>query len=98
RTMEGLEARIEDLLGAKPARPASDTHAIRSENDRAGFETATARPSLKPRFDPVNEIRQRQQALDARWRISLTGSKRGLREGLAVAVSNPARSFSDRIA
>ncbi|WP_421360320.1 peptidoglycan-binding protein [Agrobacterium rosae] len=77
RTIEGLEARIEDLLGAKPARPASDTHAIRSENDRAGSEPGAARPSLKPRFDPVNEIRQRQQALDARWERQQADMPRG---------------------
>ncbi|WP_244554329.1 hypothetical protein, partial [Agrobacterium sp. DSM 25558] len=77
RTIEGLEARIEDLLGAKPARPASDTHALRSENDRARFEPGAARPSLKPRFDPVNEIRQRQQALDARWERQQADMPRG---------------------
>ncbi len=68
RTIEGLEARIEDLLGVKSARP---------ENDRASFETATARPPLKPRFDPVNEIRQRQQALDARWERQQADMPRG---------------------
>ncbi|MES5098247.1 peptidoglycan-binding protein [Agrobacterium sp. BA1120] len=67
RTIEGLEARIEDLLGTKSARPAHETHTPRAETERAGFQNGPARPAMKPRFDPVNEIRQRQQALDARW-------------------------------
>ncbi|WP_320200980.1 peptidoglycan-binding protein [Agrobacterium sp. rho-13.3] len=64
RTIEGLEARIEDLLGAQAPRSAYDDP---SSADRSPVQNRTARPSLKPRFDPVNEIRQRQQALDARW-------------------------------
>ena len=61
RTIEGLEARIEDLLGAKSDRP----------------DNGPVRPSLKPRFDPVNEIRQRQQALDARWERQQADVPRG---------------------
>ncbi len=74
RTIEGLEARIEDLLGAKPARSPYDSAPPRTETER---NTNAARPASKPRFDPVNEIRQRQQALDARWERQQTETPRG---------------------
>ncbi|KQO79022.1 peptidoglycan-binding protein [Rhizobium sp. Leaf262] len=67
RTIEGLEARIDDLLGAKPGRQAYDNAQSRPETERAAMTGSPARPSSNLRFDPVNEIRQRQQALDARW-------------------------------
>lgn len=69
RTIEGLEARIEDLLGAKSARPSYESQPARPERERerAPFHTGQPAAAAKPRFDPVNEIRQRQQALDARW-------------------------------
>ena len=74
RTIEGLEARIEDLLGAKPTRPTYDNAPARTETER---NANAARPASKPRFDPVNEIRQRQQALDARWERQQTETPRG---------------------
>lgn len=74
RTIEGLEARIEDLLGAKPARPAYDDAPARSDNARSSH---VERPASSPRFDPVNEIRQRQQALDARWERQRAETPRG---------------------
>ncbi len=77
RTIEGLEARIEDLLGAKAARPSYDNHSTRSERDRPAFQDSPAHAPAKPRFDPVNEIRQRQQALDARWERQQADTVRG---------------------
>lgn len=74
RTIEGLEARIEDLLGAKPARPVHESAPARAETER---NANAARSASKTRFDPVNEIRQRQQALDARWERQQTETPRG---------------------
>lgn len=76
RTIEGLEARIEDLLGAKPARPSHENPAYEATNRRADMTGSGARPE-NPRFDPVNEIRQRQKALDARWERQQAEAPRG---------------------
>lgn len=77
RTIEGLEARIEDLLGAKSVRPSYESQATRPERERTAFQTDYPGAPPKPRFDPVNEIRQRQQALDARWERQQTEPARG---------------------
>ncbi|NTE85341.1 hemagglutinin, partial [Agrobacterium rubi] len=77
RTIEGLEARIEDLLGATTARPSLDNQTTRVENERPAPQSRPTRASTTARFDPVNEIRQRQQALDARWERQRAEAPRG---------------------
>ncbi|NTF06399.1 peptidoglycan-binding protein [Agrobacterium rubi] len=77
RTIEGLEARIEDLLGATTARPSLDNQTTRVENERPAPQSRPTRAFTSARFDPVNEIRQRQQALDARWERQRAEAPRG---------------------
>ncbi|MBB4573363.1 SEL1-like repeat protein [Rhizobium lentis] len=64
RTIEGLEARIEGLMGSgREQRPRTAT----AERDvYAGANSArSARAPIEPRPDPLAEIRQRQRALEA---------------------------------
>ncbi|MEB3042889.1 peptidoglycan-binding protein [Rhizobium mulingense] len=64
RTIEGLEARIEGLMGSgREQRPRTAT----AERDvYAGANSARpARAPIEPRPDPLAEIRQRQRALEA---------------------------------
>ncbi|OWV92008.1 hemagglutinin [Rhizobium sp. R635] len=64
RTIEGLEARIEGLMGSgRDQRPRTAT----AERDPYASSHAPhpARAPLEPRPDPLAEIRQRQRALDA---------------------------------
>ncbi|RUM07090.1 peptidoglycan-binding protein [Rhizobium chutanense] len=64
RTIEGLEARIEGLMGSgREQRPRTAT----AERDPYASSNAPrpARPPLEPRPDPLAEIRQRQRALEA---------------------------------
>ncbi|WP_183893956.1 peptidoglycan-binding protein [Rhizobium skierniewicense] len=76
RTIEGLEARIDDLLGATATRPSYDNQTTRIENERPIPQSRPTREPTSSRFDPVHEIRQRQQALDARWERQKTESPR----------------------
>jgi localization factor PodJL len=76
RTIEGLEARIDDLLGATATRPSYDNQTTRIEAERPIPQSRPTREPTSNRFDPVNEIRQRQQALDARWERQKTESPR----------------------
>lgn len=78
RTIEGLEARIEDLIGGMPrqrdAVPAESRYGRHaSERDLAPSQpserTAPQRPlrrAVETPRDPLSEIRERQRALDAR--------------------------------
>lgn len=66
RTIEGLEARLEDLLGAQAGRNRPDMDRDSRAEARPQPPRAAREPE-PPRFDPVDEIRKRQQALDARW-------------------------------
>ncbi|MDC9808462.1 MULTISPECIES: peptidoglycan-binding protein [Rhizobium] len=64
RTIEGLEARIEGLMGSgREQRPRTAT----TERDAYAGANAPrpARAPLEPRPDPLAEIRQRQRALEA---------------------------------
>ncbi|MBX4910278.1 MULTISPECIES: peptidoglycan-binding protein [Rhizobium] len=64
RTIEGLEARIEGLMGSgRDQRPRTPT----AERDpyAAPHAPRPARAPLEPRPDPLAEIRQRQRALEA---------------------------------
>ncbi|MGV8938318.1 MAG: peptidoglycan-binding protein [Allorhizobium sp.] len=64
RTIEGLEARIEGLIGstARDARPLDEQ---RRELLRSPPADRDPRPAADGRFDPLAEIRQRQRALEA---------------------------------
>lgn len=63
RTIEGLEARIEGLMGQPPQEPQPQRRPEPVE--RHVQPPLAARPE---RFDPINEIRQRQRALNAATR------------------------------
>jgi localization factor PodJL len=67
RTIEGLEARIEGLIGATTGRDPRQQPPAEKRPERPAPAQRSAQPQPSPRFDPVNEIRQRQQALDQRW-------------------------------
>ena len=67
RTIEGLEARIEGLIGATAGRDPRQKPAAEQRQERPAPAQRAAPSQPSPRFDPVNEIRQRQQALDSRW-------------------------------
>ncbi|KQM34653.1 hemagglutinin [Rhizobium sp. Leaf68] len=66
RTIEGLEARLEDLLGGPMERSRREPPAERPPERAPAPSRAQREPSSR-RFDPVDEIRRRQQALDDRW-------------------------------
>ncbi|MDQ1184983.1 peptidoglycan-binding protein [Agrobacterium larrymoorei] len=66
RTIEGLEARLEDLLGGPMERNRREPPAERPP-ERAPAPSRAQREPESRRFDPVDEIRRRQQALDDRW-------------------------------
>ncbi|EJZ22400.1 peptidoglycan-binding protein [Rhizobium sp. Pop5] len=64
RTIEGLEARIEGLMGSgRDQRPRAAT----AERDpyTSSYAPRPARAPIEPRPDPLAEIRQRQRALEA---------------------------------
>ncbi|EJT02824.1 SEL1-like repeat protein [Rhizobium sp. CCGE 510] len=64
RTIEGLEARIEGLMGSgREQRPRTAT--AEREPYPASNAPRPARAPLEPRPDPLSEIRQRQRALEA---------------------------------
>lgn len=64
RTIEGLEARIEGLMGSgREQRPR--TAPAEREPYPASNAPRPARAPLEPRPDPLSEIRQRQRALEA---------------------------------
>ncbi|MBX5159392.1 hemagglutinin [Rhizobium sp. NZLR8] len=64
RTIEGLEARIEGLIGSgREQRPRTAT--AEREPYPASNAPRPARAPLEPRPDPLAEIRQRQRALEA---------------------------------
>ncbi len=66
RTIEGLEARLEDLLGGQAERTRREQPTERLA-ERPPLASRTPRQPEHRRFDPVDEIRRRQQALDDRW-------------------------------
>jgi localization factor PodJL len=81
RTIEGLEARIEGLMGSNavrdtrqqaqpvPAavneRPPLAQRGFRDDRDAYERPARVARPEIEARPDPLTEIRQRQRALEA---------------------------------
>ncbi|WP_313613358.1 peptidoglycan-binding protein [Agrobacterium sp.] len=70
RTIEGLEARIEGLMGQPSQEPQPQRRQDPAERpervERHVQPPLAARPE---RFDPINEIRQRQRALNAASRL-----------------------------
>ena len=66
RTIEGLEARLEDLLGGHAERSRREQPSERLV-ERPSQSSRGSRQPEQRRFDPVDEIRRRQQALDDRW-------------------------------
>lgn len=66
RTIEGLEARLEDLLGGPMERSHREPAAERMPERVSAPSRAQREPDSR-RFDPLDEIRRRQQALDDRW-------------------------------
>ncbi|MGX5667832.1 peptidoglycan-binding protein [Rhizobium daejeonense] len=64
RTIEGLEARIEGLMGTTSprARPAEEMPPRETYRDRT--EDRYQRPAREAAMDPLSEIRQRQRALE----------------------------------
>ncbi|NTJ41302.1 hemagglutinin [Agrobacterium larrymoorei] len=67
RTIEGLEARIEDLLGGKPSRAQPQERPPEHHSEPLLPQKRHSRDADSLRFDPIDEIRKRQQALDERW-------------------------------
>lgn len=74
RTIEGLEARIEGLMGGLPKSPQSRSRATKSaevaetrmpQARPAERSTVADRPDRPDRIDPLAEIRERQRALEA---------------------------------
>ncbi len=63
RTIEGLEARIEGLMGQKLPREPRPAPEAKSEAYAAPREPRA--PVAPPQLDPVNEIRQRQRLLES---------------------------------
>ncbi|TCU26450.1 localization factor PodJL [Rhizobium azibense] len=63
RTIEGLEARIEGLMGKSSREPRPQPAAAERESFGRPYEPAYTRPEARP--DPLAEIRERQRTLDA---------------------------------
>ncbi|SCW34987.1 localization factor PodJL [Rhizobium mongolense subsp. loessense] len=63
RTIEGLEARIEGLMGKGSREPRQQPAAAERETYGRPYEPAYMRPEARP--DPLAEIRERQRTLDA---------------------------------
>ncbi|MBP2447523.1 peptidoglycan-binding protein [Rhizobium leguminosarum] len=94
RTIEGLEARIEGLMGSgREQRPRTAT--AEREAYPASNAPRPARAPLEPRPDPLSEIRQRQRALEAgRERPYTREPAPQLREPLQrAAAPQPAPAF-----
>ncbi len=65
RTIEGLEARIEGLMGSGNREPRQRGTALERESHTRSYEPRPAYPRAEARPDPLAEIRERQRALDA---------------------------------
>lgn len=66
RTIEGLEARIEGLMGTNgPRDPAPRAAAPERDSYARSYEPRPAYAAAEPRPDPLAEIRQRQRILEA---------------------------------
>ena len=66
RTIEGLEARIEGLMGSNgPRDPAPRAAAPERDSYARSYEPRPAYAAAEPRPDPLAEIRQRQRILEA---------------------------------
>ncbi|NLS02239.1 hemagglutinin [Rhizobium sp. P32RR-XVIII] len=65
RTIEGLEARIEGLMGNGTHEPRQRVVAPERESHTRSYEPRPAYPRAETRPDPLAEIRERQRALNA---------------------------------
>ncbi|MFK0385053.1 peptidoglycan-binding protein [Agrobacterium sp. NPDC090273] len=68
RTIEGLEARIEGLMSQKfPREQRAGSAPLEARNEVHPTQAEQRLPVAPPQLDPVNEIRQRQRLLEARF-------------------------------